>query len=434
MRSISAFAGNLSRSQRQQLQLVQALSQNHTRLAALQGIRSYSQQKPQKGGNFFSNLISNITEELERNKELQKSKQELEERLRQVSNTDAIKEARKKFEKVTEESKQSNAVVTVKLKEFKDHVNKMVAEIQTSEAGKEAIKQAKIAVEKLEKAAEAVGNTQAYKQVSSTAKVVRDELDGLADVRMYSRPEQLKMRSDGFSTSAFANRPVEANIEATGIELHKESKWYSGWKNFSENNTYFNKVLDWKTKYDESENPLVRVVRGVTERVTHAFTSQSEVSEVLTEIAKIDPNFDKHEWLRFCEKEIVPNVLEAFIRGDLKILEDWCHERAYNLLATMIKDMQKVGYTTADSRVIDISKMEMVSGKMMDQGPVLIITFQVFQTHVVKNAAGKVIQGDPNTPVRVHHVWVMCRDMQEFNPAVAWKILELHYQEGALAL
>lgn len=64
----------------------------------------------------------------------------------------------------------------------------MVAEIQASERGKEVIRQAKQAVESLENAAKVVGDTQAYKQVASTAKTVRDELDGLADVRMYSRP------------------------------------------------------------------------------------------------------------------------------------------------------------------------------------------------------------------------------------------------------
>lgn len=37
----------------------------------------------------------------------------------------------------------------------------------------------------------------------------------------------------------------------------------------------------------------------------------------------------------------------------------------------------------------------MVSGKMMDQGPVLVITFQVFMIQVVKNNEGKVIEGDP---------------------------------------
>lgn len=59
----------------------------------------------------------------------------------------------------------------------------------------------------------------------------------------------------------------------------------------------------------------------------YSAATKSEVSEVLTEIAKIDPSFDKVEWLRFCEREVIPNVLEAFIRGDLKILQDWCHER-----------------------------------------------------------------------------------------------------------
>lgn len=64
----------------------------------------------------------------------------------------------------------------------------MMIDIQSSEAGKEAFKQAKQAVESLEKAAAAVGNTQAYKHVASTTKVVRDGLDNLADVRLYSRP------------------------------------------------------------------------------------------------------------------------------------------------------------------------------------------------------------------------------------------------------
>ena len=32
---------------------------------------------------------------------------------------------------------------------------------------------------------------------------------------------------------------------------------------------------------------------------------------------------------------------------------------------------------------------------MTEQGPVIAITFQVLQTMVVKNAEGKVIEGDP---------------------------------------
>lgn len=94
-----------------------------------------------------------------------------------------------------------------------------------SVAGQEALKQARYAAEKIEEAAKVVGDTQVYKQVATTTKAVATEIDSLADLRMYSRPgiavsniygqtarlEQLKLRSEGFSSSAFSSRPVEAN-------------------------------------------------------------------------------------------------------------------------------------------------------------------------------------------------------------------------------
>jgi import inner membrane translocase subunit TIM44 len=80
----------------------------------------------------------------------------------------------------------------------------------------------------------------------------------------------------------------------------------------------------------------------------------------LTEIAKVDPTFDKHDWLRFCEKEIIPNILEAFIRADLGVLKDWCHELAFNVMSNSIKEYQKIGFTTSDSRILDISKIEVI--------------------------------------------------------------------------
>ncbi|MFH4980718.1 hypothetical protein AB6A40_007427 [Gnathostoma spinigerum] len=245
---------------------------------------------------------------------------------------------------------------------------------------------------------------------------------------------ELKLRSVAYSSSSYSTRTFEANTDATSVELHKESKWYSGWKEFSETNAYYNKLLDWKIRYEESENVAVRMLRGITDRLLSAFSASNEVSEVLTEISKVDPDFDKIKWLKFCEREVIPNVLEAFIRGDLKVLKDWCYERAYVMLSTIVKEYQKINFSTSDSRIIDISRVEMVSGKMMEQGPVLIITFQAFMLNVVKNMEGKVVQGDPNKPVRVHHVWVMCRDMEEYNPALAWKLLEVHMQEGDLAI
>jgi len=39
--------------------------------------------------------------------------------------------------------------------------------------------------------------------------------------------------------------------------------------------------------------------------------SKTEMSDVLTEICKVEPSFDKERFLKMCEKEIIPNILEV---------------------------------------------------------------------------------------------------------------------------
>ncbi|KAI1718090.1 tim44-like domain-containing protein [Ditylenchus destructor] len=400
------------------------------RVTTQPAVQFSTQHNRNTNDNFFKKLIGNVQEELARNKQLQESRKALEERLKELNNP----EVRRKFDKIEKEAQESSQAIAHRLSEFSTYVNRMVTDLKSTEAAQEALKQAKAAAEAMEKAARVVGDTKVYKQVASTTKNVSMQIDNLADVRMYSRPEELKMRSSGYSTAA-SSRTFDANTEAQDIQLHKDSRWYAGWNSFVESNPYLNKIMDWKLRnFDESDNVAVRLLRGLSGRVADLFGSNNEVSEVLTEIAKVDPSFDKVEWLKFCEKEVVPNILEAMIRYDMDVLQDWCHERAFNVLSTMIKEFQKIGYSAKDSHIIDVSKMEMLSGKMMDQGPVLVITFQVFMIHVIKNMEGKVIEGDPNNPVRMHHVWVMCRDMEEFNPKMAWKLLEVHMQQGKLTI
>ena len=72
--------------------------------------------------------------------------------------------------------------------------------------------------------------------------------------------------------------------------------------------------------------------------------TRTELSETLTEICKMDPNFEKEQFLKDCEQDIIPNILEAIVRGDLEILEDWCYEAPFNVLATPIRQVKQLGY------------------------------------------------------------------------------------------
>ena len=138
----------------------------------------------------------------------------------------------------------------------------------------------------------------------------------------------------------------------------------------------------------------------------------------------MDPNFCKEQFLKDCERDIIPNVLEAMVRGDLEILKDWCFEAVFNILATPIKQAHQLGYKF-DSLVLDIDDIDLAMGKMMDQGPVLAITFPAQQIMCVRDSKGTVVEGDPGKVMRVTYVWVLCRDQSELDPKAAWRLLEL---------
>lgn len=46
-------------------------------------------------------------------------------------------------------------------------------------------------------------------------------------------------------------------------------------------------------------------------------------------------------------------------------------------------------------RQLDLIFFQLVTGKMMEQGPVLVIMFQSQQIMVVKDLKGTVVEGDP---------------------------------------
>lgn len=289
-------------------------------------------------------------------------------------------------------------------------------------------KSAKGAADTISEGGQKLGKTGAFQAISQTAAAVNQELapTGIHGY-VYRPPQKLRKRVEVDIAEQF--KSVQANTEATGIELHKDSKFYESWQNFKDNNPYMNKVLDWKIKYDESDNPVIRATRLFTDKVSEivgGVFQKTELSETLTEICKLDPNFDKVQFLRECEADIIPNILEAMIRGDLEILRDWCHEGPYNILSAPIKQAQTQGCKFA-SKVLDIDNVDITMGKVMDQGPILVITFTSQQIMCVKDSKGAVVEGDPEKVLRVDYVWVLCRDKTEINPKAAWRLLELSY-------
>ena len=403
------------------------------RTPGIQGLPVRFYSNPARRPSFFSQFLENIKQEMQKNKEMKESLKKFREEAERLEQSEALRSARQKFQAVESEASKGSEVIKEKLDTLKEKVQEVLEEASKTELGKRAgqlgeeiTKSAKGAAETISEKSQALGKTSAFQTISQTAEAVREELDhqGMHG-KVYVPPKKLRKRKDIIET--VDQRFVEPNAEAMGVELHKDSKFYQSWQNFRDKNPYVNKVLDWKIKYEESDNPVIRASRALTDKVTDimgGLFQKTELSETLTEICKLDPSFDRVQFLKDCEMDIIPNILEAMVRGNLEILKDWCHEAPYNLIAQPLKQAEKLGYHL-DSKILDINNVDLLMGKVMEQGPVLLISFQCQQIMCVRDAKNKVVEGDPEKIMRVNYVWVLCRDPAELNPKSAWRLLDL---------
>ncbi|XP_077580424.1 mitochondrial import inner membrane translocase subunit TIM44-like [Stigmatopora nigra] len=383
---------------------------------------------------FLGEFVDNLRQEFGKNQEMKDNIKKFREEAKRLEESDALQQARKKYKTIEAETAKTSEVFKKTFGSFSDTMKESIEEVTRTDIGKkikesveEAARSAMHSAETVSKGGERLGKTSAFQAISQSVESMKKEMD-VGDAGPYRAPSQLRKRSDFSSKGSDGDaRIFEADDEALGVVLHKDSKWYQQWKDFKDNNMVFNRFFEMKMKYDESDNVLVRASRAVTDRVTTVLGglfSKTEMSEVLTEIVKADPKFDKDSFLKQCEKDIIPNILEAMVRGELDVLKDWCYEATYSQLAHPIQQARALGLLF-QSKILDIDNIDLAMGKMMDQGPVLIITFQAQVVMVLRSPKGDIVEGDPEKVLRTMYVWALCRDQEELNPNAAWRLLDI---------
>uniref|UniRef100_A0A182J519 Mitochondrial import inner membrane translocase subunit TIM44 n=1 Tax=Anopheles atroparvus TaxID=41427 RepID=A0A182J519_ANOAO len=352
-----------------------------------------------------------------------------------LEQSDALKAARQKFNTVESEASKGSEVLRENLDKIRGRMKGALNEASNTDLarkagrlGEELGKTARGVGKKLAEKGQVLGQSETFHGINEAALVVRQEIDAQGiGARVYRCPSKLRKRVEMSMAADASSRTIAPNAAATDVELHKDSKLYQSWEYFRNNNQCVNKVLSWKILYDESENSMIRATRLVTDKVSDLMGnlfSKTALSKTLTALCKMDPSFDQKQFLCDCENDIIPNVLESIVRGELDVLRDWCFESTYNIFAAPIEQAQKARYRL-DSKILDIENVDLAMGKVMEQGPVLIVTFQTQQIMCVRDATDAVIEGDPEKVMRCHNMWVLCRDPHELNPKSAWRVMEM---------
>uniref|UniRef100_A0A4W5PH37 Mitochondrial import inner membrane translocase subunit TIM44 n=1 Tax=Hucho hucho TaxID=62062 RepID=A0A4W5PH37_9TELE len=388
----------------------------------------YASERPSRKG-FFGEFVENLRQEF--GKEMKENIKKFREEAKRLEESDALQQARRKFKTIESESIKTSEVFKKTFGTLSETVKEGLEEVTRTDLGKkikegveEAAKTARHSVESVSKGGEKLGATSAFRAISQGMESVKREID-VVDDGTYRAPSQLRKRREFSSKGGESdNRVFEANEEDMGVVLHKDAKWYTQWKDFKDNNMVFNSkiMLLYFIRYSYMSNEIIG-----------GLFSTTEMSQVLTEILKSDPSFDKDSFLKQCEKDIIPNILEAMIRGELEVLKDWCYEATYSQLAHPIQQARALGLMF-QSKVLDIDNIDLAMGKLMDQGPVLIITFQAQVVMVIRSPKGDLVEGDPEKVLRMMYVWALCRDQEELNPDAAWRLLDMSASSTEQAL
>lgn len=158
-------------------------------------------------------------------------------------------------------------------------------------------------------------------------------------------------------------------------------------------------------RIDESDNPVVNIFRNLYDRIF----SENEMAMVIREIREEDPSFRISEFLVEVETDLVPKVLGAYLAGEKATLEAACTEEAYAMLNASIRERDTEG-VVMDTNILDIGEVELTAGRVLEDAPVLIVTFNTQQINCLRDRGGNIVEGREDDIRAVYYAWAFVRE------------------------
>lgn len=219
-----------------------------------------------------------------------------------------------------------------------------------------------------------------------------------------------------------------ANEDAGEALVLVDDKSQKKWRLLPEDSPLRRKMSEWHEEYQESENPFIERVRGVTNTVASWF-EENETAQVVRAFKQMDPDFTLANFGLELREYVIPEVLDAYHTGQRHLLRQWCGEATYNVLMATIDPYLQRGYL-AQGRILDLSSIEILQGKMLETGPmpVLVISFQTQELMYFTDArSGEVKEGSVEQANLCRYAMVLTRDENGLDNEITggWKMVEL---------
>lgn len=317
--------------------------------------------------------------EFQASKEWNESTKQIGVAAHQFSESDSVRRAREAYEKSTGAV---SSTASAAVKTTAGAIGKGAAWTWDTSVMKGVRKAANVTGDAVDKATKPIRDTEAYKNVKN---VIDDgsssRYGGWVEKEERRRRREARIKEHG-PQQVFQEDP-EAG---TGVTLHKDAAWKEAWRDFRDQNKFVQGVFSMKGRYEESENPLVSTARSITDRIGGWF-AENETAQVVKKFREMDPSFQNEAFLQELREYILPEVLDAYVKGDTETLKLWLSAAQFSVYEALTKQYLQAGMKS-DGRILDIRNVDILRARMLDPGdvPVFIITCRTQEVHVYRNA------------------------------------------------
>lgn len=187
------------------------------------------------------------------------------------------------------------------------------------------------------------------------------------------------------------------------------------------------KIFAMKSTYNESENPLISTARSISDRVA-GFFAENETAMVIKKFREMDPGFKVEEFLTEMREYILPEVLDAYVKGDTEVLKMWLSTPQYQVYEALMKQYTTAGLKS-DGKILDIRHVDILNVRLLENEiPVFIITCRTQEVHVYKDRkTGNLMAGmDDKVQLVTYAIGVTRIPEDVANPETkGWRLIEL---------
>ncbi|KAH0844856.1 Mitochondrial import inner membrane translocase subunit tim44 [Fonsecaea pedrosoi] len=281
----------------------------------------------------------------------------------------------------------------------------------------------------IEKATRPIRETKAFKDVSEAVDDgSSSRYGGWIEKEERRKREEARRLKEAQSPHKNHEPMVEDPNAGTNITVHKDSAWRESWTNFKENSKLMQSLFNMKTTYEESENPLISTARSISDRVA-GFFAENETAMVIKKFREMDPSFQLEPFLRDMREYILPEVLDAYVKGDVETLKLWLSAAQFQVYSALMEQYTKAGLKS-DGRILDIRHVDILNARLLEPGdiPVFIITCRTQEVHVYRNAKTNELAAGMEDKVQlVTYAIGVTRIPEEVNnpETRGWRMIEL---------